>query len=80
MKVSIFNQRVRVYPKLSQEERLRRWLERVNSNTLDRFARPLEMFLPQRLVELLELPNNIVTLNADGSLWHCSRSSALARI
>lgn len=68
----------RIYPPLSADARLLLWREKVDQNSR-RFPRPRSMFLRQKLVEAIGLPDNVVVLDQSGDLWHASRSEPIAR-
>ncbi|OIO54748.1 hypothetical protein AUJ46_02460 [Candidatus Peregrinibacteria bacterium CG1_02_54_53] len=65
------------YPPLPLEERLELWRCRVDANT-QRFPRPRTLLLKQKLVEACGLPDNVVTLDASGNVWHVSRGQPVA--
>ena len=71
--------RTRIYPPLPPQERLRRWCKRIARNTSP-FPRPHRLKMPQRLVEVLGLPDDDVVIDEQGNLLHTSCVEPIAYV
>jgi len=67
----------RVHPPLPPHARLQKWLQRAHTKS-QHFKRPRVFLLPDRLMEVLGLPDPLVELDAQGHLW--SDSKVIAHI